>query len=235
MLNLKLDHFLVGAADLKKAAEWFTMLSGITPVFGGVHPKLGTANYLVSLGSGCYLELIGPIPGEEPRGLGKALSEFQAPELFWFAVGSNELPGHAKELKALDMVPAGPFGGKRHSTEGVELTWDILEIGLHPFGGCLPFLIDWKNTPHPSATIQPAVSFVSFKVAHPQADHLQMIYRRLGLDVTIDTESSQLELTLDTPLGSMLLTGTGSMPWFQENKRGVLMSNDKYDDEYNAT
>jgi hypothetical protein len=222
MLNSKLDHFLVGVPDLEEAAKWFSMLCGVTPTFGGVHPKLGTANYLVSLGRGCYLELIGAIPGEQSRGLGKGLSEFKAPELFWFAARSGELSGHANALKDLGMVPAGPFAGKRRSTKGTELTWDILEIGQHSFGGCLPFMIDWKNTPHPSATVQPTVSFGSFNVTHPQAQQLQVIYRTSGLDVTIRTGDPRLELTLDTKLGSIVLAGTGSMPWFEATRSSVL-------------
>ncbi len=222
MVNLNLDHFLIGAADLEAAAEWFETLSGVKPAFGGVHPKLGTANYLVPLGTGSYLELIGPIPSEKPRVLGEALNKFPAPELFWFAARSNTLSEHASALKTLGMRSAGPFAGKRRSTEGTEFTWEILEIGHHSFGGCLPFMIDWKDTPHPSATVQPAGSFESLEVTHPRADRLQMIYRTLGLDLIACKGVSRLELTLDTPGGSILLTGSGSMPWFQSTRLGVF-------------
>jgi hypothetical protein len=222
MVNLNLDHFLIGAADLEAAAEWFATLSGVTPTFGGIHPKLGTANYLVSLGTGCYLELIGSIPGENPRALGKAFSDFSAPRLFWFAVATDALSTHSSALNNLGMATAGPFAGSRLSSEGRELTWKILEIGQHGFGGCLPFMIDWEKTLHPSATIRPEVSFNSFKVAHPRTHQLQKIYRSLGLDINIQEGVSRFELTLNTPRGSILLTGTGSMPWFQSTRHGVF-------------
>ena len=222
MVNLNLDHFLIGAADLEAAAEWFATLSGVAPAFGGIHPRLGTANYLVSLGAECYLELIGSIPGEKPRALGKAFSDFPAPKLFWFAVATDALSAHSIALNDLGMATAGPFAGSRLSSEGRELTWKILEIGQHGFGGSIPFMIDWEKTPHPSATIQPEVSFNSFEVAHPRVLQLQKIYRSLGLDMNIQEGVSRLELTLDTPRGSILLTGSGSMPWFQSTRHGVF-------------
>jgi len=222
MANLNLDHFLIGTADLEKAVEWFATLTGVTPGFGGIHPGAGTANYLVSLGNGSYLELIGSIPGEKPRGLGKAFAGFQQPGLFWFATGSIELSEQSKALTDLGMATAGPFTGRRRSSDGRELTWDILEIGKHSFGGCLPFMIDWKDTPHPSATVQPAVSFNLFEVAHPHAAHLQKIYRALGLDMEAHEGVSQLELILDTPRGRVSITGNGSMPWFKSTKYSVF-------------
>jgi len=224
MLNVDLDHLLIGGSDLEATAEWFAELSGVTPAFGGKHPNLGTANYLVSLGAGRYLELIGSIPGEKPRALGKAFSDFPTPQLFWFATATEKLSTHSVALKNLGVVTAGPFAGSRLSSDGKELTWEILEFGQHEFGGCLPFMIDWGKTPHPSVTIQPAVSFHTFEVAHPRARRLQEIYRSLGLDVNIQEGNSRLELTLDTPRGSIVLSGTGSMPWFQGSRHGVFNS-----------
>ncbi len=221
-LNVNLDHFLIGTADLEKAVEWFATLTGVTPGFGGIHPGAGTANYLVSLGNGSYLELIGSIPGEKPRGLGKAFAGFQEPSLFWFAAGSKELSEQSKALTDLGMATAGPITGRRRSSDGRELTWDILEIGKHSFGGCLPFMIDWKDTPHPSATVRPEVSFNSFKVAHPRADRLQKIYWALGLDIETSEGVSQLELILDTPRSRISITGAGSMPWFKSTRHSVF-------------
>jgi len=223
-LHVNLDHFLIGTADLEKAVEWFAALTGVTPSFGGIHPGAGTANYLVSLGKGSYLELIGSIPGEKPRDLGAAFSVFSEPGLFWFAVSSHELSAHSIRLNDLGLMTAGPTTGRRRTKEGSELTWDILEIGMHSFGGCLPFMIDWKGTPHPSATVQPAVSFHSFEVAHLSADRLLKIYQALGLDVRTREGVSQLELKLDTPKGRISLTGNGSMPWFRSTRRSVFNS-----------
>jgi len=224
-LNLSLDHFLIGTSDLDKSVEWFSALTGVTPSFGGIHPGAGTANYLISLGEGSYLELIGSIPGEKPRDLGTAFSDFSEAELFWFAARSEDISMHFGALHDLGITTAAPFAGKRRSTEGRELTWDILEIVKHAYGGCVPFMIDWKETPHPSATVRPTVSFSTFKVTHPHADRLQQIYRAIGLDVKISEGASQLELILDTPKGRVSLTGTGSMPWFQGTGDSVFNRN----------
>jgi hypothetical protein len=224
-LNLSLDHFLIGTSDLEKSVEWFSALTGVTPSFGGIHPGAGTANYLVSLGEGGYLELIGSIPGEKPRDLGAAFSDFPEAELFWFAARPMDISAHSGALNDLGITTAGLFTGSRRSTDGTELTWDILEFGKHVYGGFVPFMIDWKDTPHPSATVRPAVSFNAFKVAHPRADRLRRIYRAIGLDVDICEGAAKLELILDTPEGGVSLTGTGSMPWFQSSSGSVFNRN----------
>ncbi|MEO8386682.1 MAG: VOC family protein, partial [Betaproteobacteria bacterium] len=62
-----IDHLVLGTADLAKGSVWLERYFGaaLSPV--GTHARMGTHNRLLSLGSGCYLELIAIDPaGQMP-------------------------------------------------------------------------------------------------------------------------------------------------------------------------
>ncbi len=53
----KLDHIVVGCADLKFGVTWMTDMLGVGPSGGGEHDLMGTHNALWRLGD-AYLEVI---------------------------------------------------------------------------------------------------------------------------------------------------------------------------------
>ena len=60
-----IDHIVLAVPDLADGVAGFEGLTGVRPV-GRSHEGLGTANFLVGLGVGAYLEIIGPDP-DRPR------------------------------------------------------------------------------------------------------------------------------------------------------------------------
>ena len=53
-----LDHLMWGARDLDAGVAFLEAKTGVTAVFGGVHPKRGTRNALLSLGKAQYFEIL---------------------------------------------------------------------------------------------------------------------------------------------------------------------------------
>jgi hypothetical protein len=65
-----IDHIVYGVPRrLAQAVAWFTGLTGAQPARGGSHEGMGTANFLIGLGAGAYLEIIGPDP-DQPQPVG---------------------------------------------------------------------------------------------------------------------------------------------------------------------
>jgi hypothetical protein len=57
-----LDHILIGVPEIGAGIEWWESLTGVRPVSGGAHERLGTHNALAALGPHLYLELLAPDP-----------------------------------------------------------------------------------------------------------------------------------------------------------------------------
>ena len=58
VLRMQIDHVLYGVQDLDAAATWFEGSFGLSAVSGGAHPAWGTANAILPVGDGQYVELI---------------------------------------------------------------------------------------------------------------------------------------------------------------------------------
>lgn len=62
----KLDHLVIGAADLDTGREYLEDLLGVKTEAGGRHDTIGTHNRLLRLGDDQYLELIAIDPDAPP-------------------------------------------------------------------------------------------------------------------------------------------------------------------------
>jgi len=214
-----LDHFLVGTSNLEAAAAQIASSTGVEPVRGGAHPKLGTANFLLSLGSGVYFELIGPIPGEAPRSLGVALSDLDTPTLFWFAVRCGSL-GRAVDVIGQEGFRAHDVSdGLRQTEDGREVRWQTQEIANSEFNGRFPFLIDWLDTPHPSTTVPGSLVMNSFRVTDPDAGRLASAFDALGLGISVESGDADMKLELEGPGGPIVFRGSGNTAWFDSNSK----------------
>jgi hypothetical protein len=52
--SLMIDHVVLAVPNLAEGVAEFRRPVGVTPVMGGSHTNLGTANYLVGLGGATY-------------------------------------------------------------------------------------------------------------------------------------------------------------------------------------
>jgi len=209
----KIDHVLLGVPDLDAAVDDFERDTGVQPVIGGEHPEFGTSNALVSLSDGSYFEIIGPGPSASVDNLGGVFGRQESRSLAGFAMSSGELKAVAERVRAAGFELQGPIPGSRTTPDGETLEWQMLLIGGHDFGGLIPFLIDWGDTPHPATTSPTGLSVARFEVRHPEAEELRRIYSELlGADVaTVQADHAMLDLVMDTPEGRVAFRGEGPL------------------------
>ena len=87
-----IDHLMWAVPDLAAGVDRLESLTGVRAASGGAHPGMGTANVLLGLGPGVYLEVIGPDPAlDEPTGFGALLAALDAPELRSWAIRTDDI------------------------------------------------------------------------------------------------------------------------------------------------
>jgi hypothetical protein len=95
-----IDHVVLAVPNLADGVAEFRRLIGVDPVIGGSHTNLGTANYLVGLGGGAYLEIIGPDPDQpDPARPGLAPPTMPGPPrgARWRGVGLSDAPAGLRQ------------------------------------------------------------------------------------------------------------------------------------------
>ncbi|WP_419161056.1 VOC family protein [Candidatus Palauibacter sp.] len=183
-----LDHLLLGTADLRDGVAWVADRLGVEAVFGGRHANLGTANYLLSLGSDIYLEILGPDPeapsGGEPPPFG--IAELEEPRLITWAARATNLAALAAQASDRG-VPLGPVRpGSRLRPDGSELRWEVTALTAFLHDGLVPFFIDWGTTPHPARATPAGGQLLSFRAEHPDPAAVRSTLAALSLALEVD-------------------------------------------------
>ncbi len=145
---LRIDHVVLGVADLDAAAARFWQEHGLASVAGGRHSAWGTANRIVPLGDD-YLELLGVVDPDVAEGsdFGAFMREMSMRGDRWYtvAIRDDDLDGTAKRL-GLRIE-----SGERERPDGRVLRWRRA-LGARPEENpWLPFFIEWDVPPelHP--------------------------------------------------------------------------------------
>jgi hypothetical protein len=151
---VRIDHLVVGAADLDRGIAWVTRRLGTAPVLGGTHEGFGTRNALLGLGPDQYLEILALDPGQPGvRGdLATQVASLDTPQLLTVAVGATELEH--------------PVAMTRVRPDGVRLEWSL------SFTSTPLFFIDWGVSPHPAADLPDGGRITSVTVTTPVPDDL---------------------------------------------------------------
>lgn len=207
---MRIDHILLGAADLDAAVDHFERVTGVRPAYGGKHPA-GTHNALVSLGAGLYLELLAPQPGKIPTGYREFLSASEAPTPVGWAVATDDLGALRARLVGAGFSPTEPEAGSRVTPTGETLRWKMCGLESAPAGA--PFLIEWgDSSPHPSSMAPPGCRLERWVVESPDHESLQRLATELGLGVSLDRAANvALHLVLSCPQG-LVSFASGSKP-----------------------
>jgi hypothetical protein len=104
-----IDHIVYGVPRrLAQAVAWFAGLTGAQPARGGSHEGMGTANFLIGLGGGAYLEIIGPDPDQpQPvRGRWFGIDRLTAPRIVTWAIRTADIDGSVTAARPWATTPA---------------------------------------------------------------------------------------------------------------------------------
>jgi Glyoxalase-like domain len=201
-----IDHIVFAVHDLDRGIGDIEQRTGVRPARGGRHPSWGTRNAILSLGVGCYLEIIAPDP-ERPTGV--------APVIFGLASGGlPRLAGWAlrvADIRAVhDRALAAGTGigvvapGRRERPDGTVLSWQLTEPLAIPADGIIPFLIDWGASPHPSANAPVGCRLVALRAVHPDAAEITRGLSVLGASHLVEVASPG---AVDAGAGGSAVTG----------------------------
>jgi hypothetical protein len=169
-----LDHLVLATPDLAATVKEVARLTGTQPVPGGVHQGLGTRNYLLGIGEGAYLEIIGPDPDQDapdkwrPFGI-DTLTEAR---LVTWAVRVEDADAAVAASREAGYDPGEPWEMSRQTPAGDTLTWRLTLDREGRHRGPVPFLIDWGTSPHPAADL-PVVPLVGLEAVHPHPERVE--------------------------------------------------------------
>ncbi|KZB82488.1 VOC family protein [Amycolatopsis regifaucium] len=205
MNDLVLDHLVYAGPDLEEAVARVADLTGVTPVRGGRHVGLGTANYLADLGAGAYLEVVGPDP-EQPEHIGPrpfGIDELTEPALVTWAARVRGIDDAIAEARERGYDPGEAFEMSRVTDDGEVLTWRL--TGAGGLDGLAPFLIDWGNTPHPTTRELPSIPLLLVTGVHPEPAAVETTVRALGMDMLVRRDARPgLVAVLETSAGKQV-------------------------------
>lgn len=188
MVDSTLDHIVVAAPTLKSGVEWVRDTLDATPEYGGMHPRMGTHNCLLSLGGQTYLEVIAPDPNApdpvRPRWFElDCLKRNSPPRLAaWVA--------RTTDIKATVAAASEPLGVIEPMSRG-ELNWliTVIDDGSLPLGGIAPILIEWHTPAHPSKGMRGTdCRLLRLELQHPDVERVGTLLQSIELEGDLDVK-----------------------------------------------
>ena len=203
--NARIDHIILGAADLDRATRAFERMTGVRPVYGGKHPT-GTHNALVSLGGHTYLEIIAAQPGAPPPDWLPDLSRFEDPTPVGWAVTADDGPALRRDLVAAGFALTENKPGERTTPSGATLHWQTFRLAADMDGA--PFFILWSpETHHPSSTSPSGCMLRRLAIVSPRSEQLNRLRSALDLPVDVDNGPKvTMTLELSCPKGTVIFS-----------------------------
>ena len=201
---LSLDHVILGIDDLEKGMSEFENSTGVAPIYGGVHEKLGTHNALVSMGEGRYLEILAP---RDPSHIQNPFGNFQLESLtpIGWVIRSEDLQREIEDLDAYKIAHNGISSMSRKASDGSEISWRNIFLKGQEQIAINPFYIEWgSGVTHPSEATPKGCLLEAITVSTQQEDPLSTYLMGLDLPVIYKNDSDQvggrlLSFSLQTP------------------------------------
>jgi len=200
----KIDHIAYAVPKLNEGISYLKKVLGCEINMGGRHLTKGTHNALVNLGNDIYLEIISTDPNNQeiaaPRWMGVDLIE--QPMATRWALKTNDLNSDLQALKKYNAALAVSFEGSRKKQDGSMLNWQMALPLPDPAVEIAPFFVDWKDSAHPTYSLEQACELLAIKFYHPNPTELQQLFKNLNLEYDVmKSESAKIELDIKGPSG----------------------------------
>lgn len=220
-MKLPIDHLVYATVDLDSTVAELAERMGVRASPGGQHVGRGTHNALAHLGGRTYLEIIGPDPSQNmPSGtaLPFGIESMTEAGLAWYALACSDLTTTVDAVRAAGLSAGAPFAMQRARPDGVLLRWELASHAEIPDGGAVPFLIDWLDSPHPSADTPRGCTLIALEVRHPEPErirrHLELLAQHCAGDPqradpevnVVEADEARLVARIDTPRGVITLS-----------------------------
>ncbi|HVV12430.1 VOC family protein [Amycolatopsis sp.] len=200
-----IDHLVYATPDLEGTVAWLDDRDVVLSP-GGPHVGLGTRNFLAGLGGATYLEVVGPDSEQPdpPRPRPFGIDELPAARLVTWAARVPRLADAVAAAASAGYGLSDPQPMSRRRPDGVLLEW---ELAFPPDGdGIVPFLIDWRESPHPAGSLVQGATLTSFQAEHPEPELIAERLRVLGeLCEVTPGPAPRLSAVLRTASGDVVL------------------------------
>lgn len=203
-----LDHLVIGVPDLAVANNWALHHFGQSVVYGGQHKGFGTHNALLGIGTSTYLEFLAPDPQQTPPASDYWMNvdQIEAPQLIRWAARSHQIHEDAAKAAAADWELGAIVPGNRQRSDGSSLHWQLSDPNQNSSQGILPFLIDWRDSPHPAKDLPQVGRLLSLTLAHPEAGRIQQQLASIGIDLPVTSNLKPgLSALISSDQGTVLL------------------------------
>lgn len=186
-MTSKVDHLVYAVPDLKQGMDLVESRLGVRPAIGGRHPHLGSHNALLSLGGDVYLEVVAPDPDlpRPPRGVVFNMDGISTPHLTTWAMRAEDIEVVAQRSTSSGFDVGALAQGSRQRPDGTMLHWQLSDPYVMAFGGLVPFLIAWGDSPHPAHSAPPAGKLVALEGEHPEPEPVAAALDALGADLIV--------------------------------------------------
>ena len=198
----QIDHIILAINDLDKGIEEMKTLTGVEPVFGGIHPNTFSQNALISLGNNTYVEILAP--RADADSVPEWINKLEKLTPYGWAVSTKNIEATAGKITSLEREVTRLRPGSRDKPDGQTLSWTTFAITDLQTPG-IPFLIQWgEGSAHPSTTSPEGCKLGSVSISSSEAEDLETLFSNLGIEVgVISSEDTSLTFKLETPNGEV--------------------------------
>lgn len=209
-VSARVDHLILGAADLDAGMREFEEKTGVRPAIGGQHPGRGTRNALASLGEGHYLEILAPQADAADSDRVRALRALARLTPAGWAISVRDAEAARARLAAAGFGLSNAEPGARTRPDGTRLEWTTFEIARPEIAGA-PFFIRWgERTTHPSQDAPGGCRLDRVQATTPAADDLRRALSAVSVDVPVAAgKDAGLEIVLSCPKGTVTFSAAG--------------------------